>query len=280
MSKRTSLTLVLATLAVGAMACGSSASTQNEAGGPVDGGGGSGAGTSDGAGPVGGGGGSSLPTCEPGPQAEVYACAIVEDAEVDAAGTATFTGVATVTAVRAAGADEPCADFDSSRVFVDSTLPTPEVIVEATTEGGETLTFGARVPGFSVDSLVVGDVIDVDFSYSHPLDEFESIVGHLRIERDDALVVAIGANDAAGLNVEQGERRCYSADDSCGVSRADVIVTPEGGEPVEIGNDESEVVGGLYFTLAQNIHVYDVGGNCNFGRSPESLIGAAPAVGR
>lgn len=282
MSKLTSLPLVLAVLAFGSLACGGSASTQNEGGGPSDdGGGGSGAGTSDGAGPVNGGGGSGAGTSDGGgpelPECGalgvtdlVYGCAVLdlEDPQAD------FEGTVTVTAVRAGTADDVCATGETAQQL-DYT-GSPDVVLEVTDEGGNEHLFGVRAPGFLIDTVAVDDTLTVDFVESQG--EWGEIVGHLRIERDGALVAAIGSNDAAGLPIEQGETTCYQEDDLCGASNVDVVVTLDEGQPVRLERGDTAIAGDLSVTLARNVRHYDISGGCNFGVSPEYLLSAAPAV--
>ncbi|XYH96885.1 hypothetical protein ACMHYB_55445 [Sorangium sp. So ce1128] len=227
--------------------------------------GGSDAGTG-GTGGTGAGGGPACEAHEP----RVFACADLDLPEAEDPSTPrTLAFSGTVTAVRPPGPDELCTNTSTAIGRAG-----PEVMIDLVDESGNALTLGFAVPGFASSAVAVGDILDVDYSYSEQTDWLEHVT-RVRLERDGELVVAVGENDPIGLSIAEGEPTCYSEDGRCGYDELAMAVSA-GDEPaVSIANGESAEVGGLTVTNERYLKNYDISGGCNFGLPVEYIVSAA-----
>ncbi|EYF01945.1 hypothetical protein [Chondromyces apiculatus] len=251
-----------------------------------NGGGGSGAGTnsggggsdtsSGGAGGAGGeGGGITAPACDTR-EITVAGCLLPPTISSEPIDVFSFQEPITVTAVRAAGASEPC--HADEYYFYRVGSGRAEVIIEGTTESGADVMVGIDLPGFTESAVAVGDVLDVTFDVNRETTIFGGKISSLRIERSGQLVAAVGENDPVGLPLTEGETSCYRDTDLCGYEEHTITVEASGGEPVSIKNGETATVGDLEVTNDRYYRNYDTSGGCNFGLDVEYLIGATTAA--
>jgi len=206
---------------------------------------------------------------------KVYGCVRPDPMPADASEPWPFVSPGTVTAVRPAGAVETCRTNNEQLYVIGRDSDLDVTMIDLEDAGGNMLTVGLAVPGFTPSAVAVGDILDVTHAIGSSGQEFTGPLPSIRVERDGQLLAAVGETSPVGFTVDDGALECRRDGSDCGTEHYEMKVEVPGGATASIPNGATVEVGALTVTNDHYINYYDTSGGCNFGGSAEYLIGVA-----